>query len=905
MAGRPRNAAGLTAQGRGGSERGRGAWFARHRAGKGMELARTLLLLLGVLWLAVGILPPVSPGRLAAAAGRLTATATASASANPTAPASVAATATPADAGSSKTLPTGTPTQPLPQSSEALLGLSPWSRPASYPLALRPRSGLYVPSADWIGRLVLPGPAELADPAAPRGDWVWIELEQAPEARQELIGRRLRLRWAEDPALQRLVAAVTTEIRFGENARLAASQGNVVPQRLNGRAAVGPLQSLAGARPADDVIVRLEGLTLVPPESGSRALGATGAVAGLVGSGQAGSGQAGPEQAGPPLTGSGDAASPELRIARPPVQVSGRWQGLVRFEKPLAPGAEGELWRVRHFNRASGGFDGAEETIRVPQLPRNRYGRWMFDPSGLAASPLNREGWLIQGAPAADGLFTVQAIEPRLLLTPLPQRRIEGTTAGLAFLQRGSWSAPQLQRGTLHSTALVPDGVRPPPLQIGERALLMHLFGGIGGADGEPVVGWTATGHFAFGEAEVVEDRLSGEPRLAIRYHQIYANNPDGIVAGSQDWSAYGGNLQRGWLGTRPFSDLLIPVGGELLDAIALQAEILAARYRSGDGEGVALVTPATSCVQDSSQALWIALQQLRRPGSRGGPDAAEQMRLERLGRALSHLLTPFGRVRSDWAHNSALAQAERDGRFQASQRRRDVLLSWRSLLPRGAHDLFAAEALRAGLPLQVLRTNQIPGLDPRLEPIAPTTLLGQQPLLGTAVARLGDALVPPPLNGSRIWPLLILAVYAPVALLLGRRSGFLPPSGWQWPPLPQLLRRGGGYLLMPAFGEELVFRGLLLPQPIEGFGPAATLAWIALSTGLFVLYHPLAARLWYPQGRTLFADPRFLVQCTLLGLACGLAYVLSGSLWGAVLLHWLAVLLWLEPLQGRLRLRV
>ncbi|MEB3184228.1 MAG: hypothetical protein VKN15_07545, partial [Cyanobacteriota bacterium] len=482
MAGRPRNAAGLTAQGRGGSERGRGAWFARHRAGKGMELARTLLLLLGVLWLAVGILPPVSPGRLAAAAGRLTATATASASANPTAPASVAATATPADAGSSKTLPTGTPTQPLPQSSEALLGLSPWSRPASYPLALRPRSGLYVPSADWIGRLVLPGPAELADPAAPRGDWVWIELEQAPEARQELIGRRLRLRWAEDPALQRLVAAVTTEIRFGENARLAASQGNVVPQRLNGRAAVGPLQSLAGARPADDVIVRLEGLTLVPPESGSRALGATGAVAGLVGSGQAGSGQAGPEQAGPPLTGSGDAASPELRIARPPVQVSGRWQGLVRFEKPLAPGAEGELWRVRHFNRASGGFDGAEETIRVPQLPRNRYGRWMFDPSGLAASPLNREGWLIQGAPAADGLFTVQAIEPRLLLTPLPQRRIEGTTAGLAFLQRGSWSAPQLQRGTLHSTALVPDGVRPPPLQIGERALLMHLFGGIGGA---------------------------------------------------------------------------------------------------------------------------------------------------------------------------------------------------------------------------------------------------------------------------------------------------------------------------------------------------------------------------------------------------------------------------------------
>ena len=851
------------------------------------------MLLLGALWLAAGILPPVPPGRMAAAA---TATATDTSA-----------------AASAALLHTGTPTQPLPQSSEALIGRSPWSRPTSYPLALRPRSGLYVPSADWIGRLVLPGPAELADHAAPRGDWVWIELEQAPEGRQGLIGRRLRLRWAEDPALQRLVAAVTTDIRFGENARLAASQGNVVPQRLNGRAAVGPLQSLAGARPADDVIVRLEGLTLVPPGGGSSAQDATAAMAGQAGS--------------------GDAGSPQLRISRPPVQIRGRWQGLVRFEAPLEPvsarvagsaggaggherpealhaghaaiaaaGAEADLWRVRHFNRASGGFDGALETIRLPRLPRNRYGRRMFDPSGMATSPLNSQGWLIQGAPAADGLFTVQAIEPRLLLTPRPQRRIDGTDAALAFLQRGSWSPPQLQRGTLHSTALVPDGVRPPPLQPGDRALLMHLFGGIGGADGEPVGGWTATGHFAFGEAEVVEDRLSGAPRLAIRYHQIYANNPDGIVAGSQDWSAYGGNLQRGWLGSRPFSDLLIPVGGELLDAIALQAEILAARYRSGDGEGVALVTPATSCVQDSSQALWIALQQLRLKGQRGALPTGERQRLERLNRALSHLLTPFGRVRSDWAHNSRLAlAAEGGGAFQTSQKLQNVLLSWRSLLPRGAHDTFAAEALRAGLPLQVLRTNQIPGLDPRLAPIAPTTLLGQLPLLGTAVARIGDALFPPPLNGGRTWPWLILAVYGPVALLLGRRSGFLPRH-WQWPPLPQLLRRGGGYLLMPAFGEELLFRGLLLPQPIEGFSPAATLAWIALSTGLFVLYHPLAARLWYPQARTLFADPRFLVQCTLLSLACGLAYALSGSLWWAVLLHWLAVLLWLEPLQGRLR---
>lgn len=750
----------------------------------------------------------------------------------------------------------GTPSQPLPVSSEALALQSPWSRPASYPLSLRPRTDLYRPSAEWIGRLILPAAAELVDPQAPRQDWVWIELEQAPAEAQAWIGRRLRLLWAEDPALQRLVRAVTTDIRFGEQARLAASQANVVPSRLNGRTQVGPLQSLAGARPADDVTVLLEGVQQL-----------------------------------------GD----QLRIARPPVQISGRWQALVRFEGH----AKDELWSVRHFNRQSGRFDGPIETIRLPLLPPDRFGRRMFDPRGLERSEANRQGWWIQGAPAADGVFTVQALEPRALLSPEPDQRIQGTDASLSKLLRGSWSPPQLIRGTLHSSALLPDGSAPLQWQPGDRALLMHLFGGIGGADGEPVSGWTATGHFAFGEARVAEDPFSGQPRLQIRYHQIYANNPNGIVAGSQDWSAYGGNLQRGWLGTRPFSDALIPLGPRALDAIALQAELLAARYRSGDGQGVALVTAATSCVQDSAQALWIALRQLQleapppAAAEAGSAAAMESERLQRLSLALDHLLMPFGKVRSDWLHNSSLALSGGRGSFQASQSPWDVLLSWRSLLPRGAHDSFAAEVLRAGLPLQLLRTNQIPGGNPRLEPMAPTILLGQLPVAGTLVARLGDGLFPPQQATNPTGPLLILALYAPLALGLGWRDGLLPRR-WIWPPLPQLLRRGAAYLLMPAFGEELLFRGLLLPHPLAGLTALQLLPWIALSTGLFVLYHPLAGRLWYRQGRLLFDDPRFLLQCSLLGLACALAYCSTGSLWWAVLLHWLAVLLWLEPLQGR-----
>jgi len=758
----------------------------------------------------------------------------------------------------------GTSTTPLPSSSEELARQSIWSRPESYPLAQRPPADLYRPSAEWIGRLVLPTPQEVADPQAPQGDWVWIVLEQTPAAQQGLIGERRRLRWADLPQLKQLVATVTTDIRLGEEARQAAAQANVVPTRLDGRR-VGPLQSLAGARPSDDLTVALEAVTV------------------------------------------GDG---ELRIARPPVQISGRWQGLVTVVGP----ARGEgLWRVRHFNPARSRFDGVAETIRIPALPPDRFGRRLIDPAELGASPLNGQGWLIQGAPAADGVFTVQALLPYAKLQLAPERLVRGTDAALAFVHHDNWSRPLLKRGTLHSTALVPEGKPPPPWQLGERALLMHLFGGIGGQDGEPAPGWTVTGHFSFGEAQVVLDAFTGQPRLAIRYHQIYATNPNGIVAGSQDWSAYAGSLQRGWIGLRPFSDVLVPIGGAVLDAIALQTEILAARYRSGDGTGVALVTPSTSCVQDSGQALWIAIRQLREQGEAIPMSAFDRERLGELGVAFDRLLKPFGRVRGDWSNNAARALATGTGSattttfrpgadlFETSQSLKDALLSWRSIFPRTAHDLFAAEFLRVGLPLMVLRSNQIPGGNARLEPIAPTGLLGQVPGVPLLLGRLGDSLFPQWTPVSQLWSLAIGIGYGAIALTLGWRSGFLPRR-WHWTPWRQLLPCAVRFLFVPAIVEEVLFRALLLPSALDGVTPLAMAPWVALSVGLFVAWHglPLGLRggvLQIPQR-----DPRFLLQVSVLGLACALAYIVSGSLWPAVGIHWLAVVVWRQGLQGTYR---
>ncbi len=745
----------------------------------------------------------------------------------------------------------GAPAPPPPTSYD-LAWQAPFNRPEHYPLARRPDPALYRPHGDWFGRLILPAAAEMVPDG---GDWVWLELEQAPAGHDGLVGQRLRLAWRDEPMLRALVGKVSTPVRLGAQARLAAQQGNVVPTRLDGRNDVGPLQTLAGAHPHDDITVALEEVRV--------------------------------DRRG------GDTV---LRIGRPPLQSTGRWVALVRLlsRDPADP----ERFRVRHYDRGQGDFSGAIETVRLPRQPADRHGRRFFDPQGLLESPVGRDGWYLFGAPDRDGTFTAQALEPRHLTRLASDRVLRGTAAGLNAISRINWSDGQTRRGRFSRVDLDPDGEHA-PWQPGDRSLVIHNFGGIGGPDGEPISGFTVTGHFAFGAARVVVDPFTGEPRFDLRYHQIYANNPNGIVSGSQDWSAYTGNLQRGWLGTRPISDVLVRTDPLLLEELAIQAEVLMARYRSGDGSGVSLVSPAISCVQDSSQALWIAIDQLRR--RRRQPDGTEPPRLASLARSLDALLTPFGMVRADWRHNASLMDlpANAPDRFRASPSLWDGLLSWRSMLPRRAHDEMALVFLRHGDPLHLLRTNQLPGADRRLAPLAPTQLLGQLPVVGLVLPRLMDAFFMPLGGAGLTLAALLLAAYAAVALTLGRRNGFLPAPWAEVRPWV-LLRWAPALLLSPALVEETLFRAALLPHPLEGLGAAENLAWGALSVGLFVAWHPLAGRLWYRRGRRLFDDGRFLSLAGLLGVVCVIAYQLTGSIWPPVLIHWLVVLLWLELLGGR-----
>lgn len=96
--------------------------------------------------------------------------------------------------------------------------------------------------------------------------------------------------------------------------------------------------------------------------------------------------------------------------------------------------------------------------------------------------------------------------------------------------------------------------------------------------------------------------------------------------------------------------------------------------------------------------------------------------------------------------------------------------------------------------------------------------------------------------------------------------------------------------LVIPALGEELVFRGLLQPRTINS---ARGLGLSALSLAVFVLWHPAQVWLNLPSGQAVFMEPGFLALAALLGALCTALAHRSASLWPAVLLHWIMVVGW------------
>jgi predicted Abi (CAAX) family protease len=721
-----------------------------------------------------------------------------------------------------------------------------------------------VPIEPWQGRLELPTVAEIA--AEQNKDWAWIEFDRAPRsaatgANPQASGKRFKVIRKTAP-----VSQATTAVQFSNDATASMAKGNIHPQRLNGRNQVSSLQSLAGARAQDDVRVRLEAVTI----------GADGS----------------------------------LEIDREPIQITGHQRLLVQLGSPTAE--QPDLFPSRAYNPSTQKFDGEPKIVKIPQITATKHGLYPSSIKDLSNSPAGQEGWYLYGQQQSSGPFLVESLAPRSLFTLQTAQQVRDLPG---YLDRQNWSDLEKRQGQI---AKVSTSKQLPAL--GQRALLVHSFGEISGQGGDiPSTPLTVTGHFAYGIATVVKDEITQQPRWDLVYNQVYAHNPDGIVAGRQDWATYMGHLQRGWMGTRPVVDALIsypPVTTDYdfdgiqfspLTTFQQQLELSAARYRVGDGTGNASVTPATSCVQDANQALYLAIDRLTRQANPQiqrwlaahpqDPQTQRFRELQSLGQDLRSQLAPLGIVRSDWLENAQKLSGT--SALTNSSHPILALLTWRTMLPRGAQDGMIKIFDRHGAQIQLLQTVQIGGSNPHIGPVAPTVLFGRWPWLSTGLIRLWAGLTTVPTQLG--WVLGLLVGYGAIAIIFGASTRFL---NWQahsltaadWRLLLQLF-------FAPALLEELLFRCLLLPHRIEGTSLGNTAIAILFSTVLFIFYHPANALTFYRPGRPTFWDWRFLTLAGLLGSICAICYQLSGSLWPPMIIHWLVVSIWIIWGGGRARL--
>ncbi len=580
-------------------------------------------------------------------------------------------------------------------------------------------SSNYRPISTWMGRLILPQHDERR-----RVRGVWFKVYHASPEQADLVGQVVKLQWGGDPRLQRYVRATRQDVHFSAEAVYTSRFGGLIhPNRLNHWQQVDPLESLAASHPVDDVIVAL-------PENGV-----------MVMRNQTDS-TTQPEQR---QNYNGAIA---LQISSPPMVITGRYYGLVQFQGSVD---DSDQYRVIHFNPASRQFDGEEEVVLLPQVVADQNDSFPSVNHQVEASPLNETGWYIYGAQNRAGQFVVQSLAPRSLLRLQPERVISGADAGYKFIHQETWSDVAAQKGQIQSVLIATELNASPQAAIddwqeGDQALLLHVYGGIGGKKKEPAAASPLFfGHFAYGLAEVVREPITSDLCFNIRYYQVYTNNTDGLPAGALHWSRYMGDRQFGWMGSRPVADILIkhdaftgyydsPTGQKQspLNLMLNQLYVMLARYRIGDGTGGTYVGIANNCAQDSNRALFASLKQIEHlmqlqsdwlyTWRNQYPDQWQRFQqLIQLERSLKHQLQPFGSPRTDWERNEYnLGSSLED---KPIRNLISGLTSWRTLLPRLACDRIAQVFLQQGASVWVLRTNQVGGYDPDIEPIAPMTL--------------------------------------------------------------------------------------------------------------------------------------------------------------------------------------
>lgn len=182
---------------------------------------------------------------------------------------------------------------------------------------------------------------------------------------------------------------------------------------------------------------------------------------------------------------------------------------------------------------------------------------------------------------------------------------------------------------------------------------------------------------------------------------------------------------------------------------------------------------------------------------------------------------------------------------------------------------------------------------------------LEQVELIREIIHRLGSAISTVPSTEAWLYAATLALIFTIIALPIGFFGKFLQIEvvNVPWKVIIGIITMS---FLTPAITEELFFRVLLLPPILENGAVSIGLCcWGGISLVLFIVYHPLNAISFFPRGRNTFFNLVFLVLAALLGIVCSLSYIQSHSLWTAVTIHWLAVVIWLLFLGGYRKLYV
>ena len=524
-----------------------------------------------------------------------------------------------------------------------------------------PNEKNWLPSFEWAGRLVLPEQSERRDGG------VYFEVSQAPKGQTHLKGKRVWLNFEKADWVDR----VTQDVNFSSSTSKGMEKGYQHPQRIDGWKEVSPLESLAGARAQDDMVVGLKDVRI---------------------------GEGG-----------------ELLIEREPVQVSGTHKALVTFEKKIDP----HTWQVRHWDSESGDFSGPQEIVKTT-------GR--DDLAPMKDPKLNRKGWYLFGDPGKTGKMEVAALEPRALFQVSTDQVIDGAKDSFDFLAHENWRLEESQKGTYTKTLLKseknPDGPTPAlstqmhkAFQVGDKGILLHLFGGSVGA---PATLGLYLGHFAFGLAEVVKDPFTGEAKFDIEYKQIYAHNGGGIISGSQQWQAYMGDTERGLMYDRPVSDSFVEVP-ELFDdskgqdpsrILENRLAEMTARYRTGHGDGASFVSSAQNCSQDSSQALYATVSDWKKAMA----DGTIGEELGGFAREVAGHITPL----MGWAPRAWRRTAANQPAKAKTFRWLPALKAPKTIIPRQNQEGLSKMALDMGRDVMVFKTDVLGADNPQTVPAEP-----------------------------------------------------------------------------------------------------------------------------------------------------------------------------------------